>query len=112
MPGCLYLALRLSNAADVEKHHFPQHIAQMSAGVGVVAYIRDAIRREALLANLQQPIADRRRNPRVESVCDYVVERSVACRDLTDILFREYDVLQAELLDRGDTPGYRSTRQV
>jgi hypothetical protein len=87
--GCVFDPPRL------EQHHVANHSVRRPPGQRVVADIGDTIRREILAADRQHPVADLRRDPRVDAVRDDVVEGAVLRADRGDVVLAQLDVGQA-----------------
>jgi type VI secretion system protein ImpB len=95
-------------ALHMKEHHFPQHVAHVTAGKCVVADKSNALRREPLPAESQNVLADFSRHPREQSVRNDVIELSPTGIDVRDISVDEPDVSHSQLLDHlralGDGP--------
>ena len=81
------------------QHHLPNHGAHISAGQRVIAHECDALRREQFAAKRQQAVANRLRNPGIETVRDDVIELTEFNTDLQQIAREDADVPESELAD-------------
>ena len=79
------LAAKLLDAADVLAQHPVQHLAQVAAGVTIVAEEGDPLWRQALAADPHQVLPDLRRNPGVQAVRNDVVELAETRTDLAQV---------------------------
>ncbi len=66
---------RRADALEVVGQDVPRHVAQVGAGVGVVAHERDPLRRQQPAGQIQQRPAGGRRDPRIHAVGDHVIDR-------------------------------------
>src|SRR6266481_5467002 len=83
----------------MEEHHLANHVADMSAGVSIVADIGNAVWREGFRADSQNAIAHRIRHPGIDAVRDDVVERSAARSELHQIEVLKPDIVQRKIAD-------------
>jgi hypothetical protein len=74
LTGALGAGDRLVQPARVPLGRLTQHLAQVTAGVGGVGEIGDAVGREVRAAGGQRRLAHRLADPRVEAVRDHIVE--------------------------------------
>src|SRR6202035_5245565 len=61
----------------VKAHHMAHEIAEVTSRIGVVADVRDSLRGEHVLANLEDALANTLRDPGIDAVSDNKRELSI-----------------------------------
>src|SRR5581483_378648 len=80
----------------LEKHHVTDHISNVSAGIGVIADISDAIRGQSFPADGEHFLLYFGRNPGIDTMSDDVVELALRACNVTQIDLLEFQVGEAE----------------
>ena len=94
-PGDLFFGIL--DAPHMTEHHFPDHLAQMTAGQSVVADKGNSVRGEQLAAKGEQAISHGLRNPGIEAVRDDVIELPEFGTHIKEIALKQAHVGQCEL---------------
>ena len=106
------LLFRIGDVRDVEPEDLPDRLAQMAAGIGVVADERHPVRRQVRRADGEDPVAHRLGHPRVDTRRDDVVEGPEGVGDVHDVEPVQHHVPEAERRDRVGPDAHRGGRQV
>ena len=87
--------VRLFQVTGVEMEHVLGDAPEMPAGIRVVTDIGHAVRRQAVTADGQDFVPDRRGNPRVDSVADDVVELAKFFAQVEQVGGSQFDVFES-----------------
>ena len=66
---------RVGSAPHMEEHHLANHVADMPAGISIVADVGNAVLRKAFRADGENAVAHRIGYPGINAVRDDIVER-------------------------------------
>ena len=94
--GLLHLGDGARERRGVIDHHVADHPADVPAGKRVVAHVRDAVRREIVPADREDPFPHGGRHPRIDAVANDVVELAPRRVDVGDVVLAQLDVGKAE----------------
>ena len=86
--------LSVGGSPDMEKHHLPDQVADMSARVSIVADVGDTVGRERFRTDGENAVAHRIGYPGINAVRNDVVERLTAWGEFHQIQFLESDIVQ------------------
>src|SRR5690348_9436997 len=84
-------------------HHVPRKIAGVRIGMCVIAYIANAVRRQVMLENIHNVIANGRRNPGIDAVRDNVIEPAEGGVHIHDVMMEQPDIVQPKRPDIAHT---------
>jgi len=84
VPRPRYLLPGIRHVADVEEHHVPHRVAEMTTGIGVVADVGDAVIRQVGAADSQDLILQGGLDPGEDAVAQDVIELAIAGIDIGD----------------------------
>src|SRR5579871_6285641 len=97
----LAACLNSRNVAKMKKHHPPDGIAHVSAGVGIVADIGDTVGSEGRFADFQDTFAHGGRDPGIQTMHDDVFELRGGGIEIEKVLVAQFDVGELDLIHEG-----------